>query len=465
MAIVTVLLLLVLSIAPAAGQTTVPPGSEFNPRTPPTPTIPSAPEIVFPVQPPTAARPVQLFEFHPLLGLSEEYSDNFNRSVRNHEDNFRSMVSPGMNVRLDAGYLTGQATYVFSGLHDSSSDELGYFNAFAGQLSWEATPRLRLSASAGVTQNDEPGRADRLGLRLERRRFTAGNGSLSADWEIASPITASPYYRASYFNEDRGAETLTHIFGGNVATSIARINTVTLGYEYLTSETSNARGARDAFGVSGHQLTASLSRDLSERSTAGISGNYAWRTQDAKAPDAEINFTRWNGSVFANYAIPNTIAIRASVGVSQLSSDSFNGDPVVSTASSLSYWFGQAVATITVERGFSETFAEGQNQGVVKTTGASGSLVYPFTPSLGGHAGVSYHENEFTGIGGTPTATGGNSSSTRTDKVLSAGVGVSYQILRWLGSSLDYTYSRTDSSDVDGHIIENSVRLSLNFAF
>ena len=120
--------------AQTTGTTTPPSAADFNLRTPPAPTIPSRPEIVFPVPPPPAARPVQLFEFHPLAGVSEEYTDNFNRTVRNRTENFRTSVSPGMSVQMDAGMLTGLATYTISGFHDSSIDELGYFNVFAGRL-------------------------------------------------------------------------------------------------------------------------------------------------------------------------------------------------------------------------------------------------------------------------------------------------------------------------------------------
>lgn len=464
MVAVFVLLSLLLVPGLAAAQTTSPPGSQFNPRTPPSATIPSAPDIVFPVPPPAASRPVQLFEFHPLIGVSEEYTDNFNRSVRNREENFRSMLSPGMNARLDAGFLTGQATYTFSGFHDTAVDELGYFNAFAGRLAWEATPRFRLSAAGAVNQSDAPGQADRLGLRLDRRKFTSGNGSLGADWAIGD-VTASPYYRPSYFTEEDGADTLTHAFGANVSTTIARIHTVTIGYEYLTSETSSTGAHGSASETLGHQFSGSFSRDLSERATAGISGSYALRTHDLKAPGGQTDFTRWNTAVFANYAVPNTIAIRANVGVSQLSTDTSDGDLILTTSSSLVYWFGQAVFTITAERGFSESFSGAQNQGVVRTTGAGGSIAYPFTPRLSSQVNIAYRENEFTGTGGSPTTTGVNSSSTRTDKVLSAGIGLSFQILRWLGTSLDYSYSTTDSSDVDGDIVENRARLSLNFVF
>src|SRR5438445_2396866 len=399
------LLLLLLAPAVAVGQTTTTPDSEFNLRTPPPQTIPSAPRTEFPVPVPAARRPVQLFDFHPLIGVSEEYTDNFNRTVTNRQDNFRSMLSPGMNVLMDAGFLTGQATYTISGFYDTAVDEPGYFNRFAGRLSWEATPRLKLNVRGLVSQNDEPSQADSLGLRQERRKFTTSNASLGADWNVSGNVTASPYYRFINFSDESGLQTTTQSVGTNVSTSIYQIHTLTVGYEYLTSTTLHATpgtGIGDS-DLHGHQFRASFSRDISQRMTAGISGGYGFRTGDERGPDAETNFRLWNVSLFDNYVLPNRIEIRVNIGVSKLSSES---DPIVSTSSSLSYWFGEAVATVAVVSGLSETFAGGLNQGVVKTTGATGSFTYPFTPSFRGLARVAYHQNEFTGIGVAATTTG-----------------------------------------------------------
>ena len=201
------------------------------------------------------------------------------------------------------------------------------------------------------------------------------------------------------------------------------------------------------------------------RTTAGISGSYALRTQDLRLPDADTDFTLWNASVFMNYAVTGTVLLRANVGVSELSDERRTRDPIVTTNSSLSYWFGPAVATIAVERGYVETFLGGENQGVVLTTGGRAALSYAFTPLLNLTGNIGYHENEFTGIGGTPTPVAGNRSPTRTDKVLNGGLRLSYQIVRWLGAALDYSYSRTDSSDVRGDVVENRVKLSLNGTF
>src|SRR5438309_5171281 len=287
--VLLLLLLLLLAPAVAVGQTTTTPDSEFTLRTPPLQTIPSAPRTEFPVPVPAARRPVQLFDFHPLIGVSEEYTDNFNRTVTNRQDNFRSMLSPGMNVLMDAGFLTGEATYTISGFYDTAVDEPGYFNTFAGRLSWEATPRLKLNVGAGLTQSDEPSQADSLGLRQVRLKFISSNASLGADWSVSGNVTASPYYRFLNFSDESGPQTTTQFVGTNVSTSIYQIHTLTVGYEYLESTTSNATTGTSTgdSDIHGHQFSASFSRDISQRMTAGISGGYAFRTQDVRGPDAE----------------------------------------------------------------------------------------------------------------------------------------------------------------------------------
>src|SRR5207245_982790 len=209
--------------------------------------------------------------------------------------------------------------------------------------------RLKLNLAGGVSQNDEPSQADSLGLRQERRKFTTSNASLGADWSVIGNVTASPYYRFLHFDDESGPQTTTQFAGGNISTSIYQIHTLTVGYEYVMSTTL-------------HATTGASDSDLH---------GYAFRTLDARGPDAETNFQLWNVSLFDNYALPKLIEFRLSIGVSKLSTER---DPFVSTSSSLAYWFGQAVATVAVVRGLSETFDGGQNQGVVKTTGATGSL-------------------------------------------------------------------------------------------
>ncbi len=447
-----------VAAAQSPGPVTLP---VVTPRTPPPSSIPSAPAVVLPTPTPSTVGPVQTFILRPTVAFSEEYTDNFNRTESGLVSNLRSTIAPGLLVLIDRGFLTGQATYSLSVFHDSSDDAVGYFNTFAGRLSWEATPRIRIDAAYALSQSDEPERADRLNLRQERQRFTLNTFSLDVIYALAV-IEVRPHYRLSHFSS-REETTISHTLGVGSSLALDKIHTLTAGYDYLTTETSGERrvvaSARGNSSTKGHEVTASISRDLSARATAGLSGSYAARRQTT--PDRQSDFTRWNLSVFNNYVLPEKIIMRGNIGVSQLNGDQSSGRPLLTSVSSLSYWFGPALATVTVERGFSETFGEGENFGVVETSGISASLTYPFTPSVRGSADVSYRENKFTGEGDS----GRSGRAGTEDTTISGTVSLSVQLLRWLGSTLQYAYTDTSSSEADQSFTENRILLRFNAAF
>jgi hypothetical protein len=452
-----------VAAAQIPGPMTPPPVTPpmVSPRTPPPSSIPSAPVVVLP--PPTVSTvgPVQTFILRPTIAFSEEYTDNFNRTESGLVSNLRSTIAPGLLVLIDRGFLTGQATYSLSVFHDSSEDAIGYFNNFAGRLSWEATPRIRIDAAYGLSQSDEPGRADRLNLRQERQRFTVNTFSLDATYAL-TVIEVRPHYRLSHFSS-REETNISHTLGVGSSLALDKIHTLAAGYDYLTTETSGERtvvaSARGNSSTKGHEVTASISRDLSARASAGLSGSYAARRQTT--PDRQSDFTRWSLSIFNNYTLPDKIIMRGNIGVSQLDGAQSSGKPQLTSFSSLSYWFGPALATVTVERGFSETFGEGENFGVVETSGVSASLSYPFTPLVRGLVDVSYRENKFSGEGDS-----GRSARAGTEETTLGGtVSLSVQLLRWLSSTLEYVYTDTSSSGADRSFTENRVRLLFNAAF
>jgi hypothetical protein len=199
--------------------------------------------------------------------------------------------------------------------------------------------------------------------------------------------------------------------------------------------------------------------------SAGITGTYAVRNQEqTNARDSD--FQRWNVSFFSNYVVPGTIVVLSNIGVAQLLGDASNSKPLVTSFSALTYWFGPATLSATLERGFSETFgtaAAGASAGVVETLGASASLSYRFTPLLTATIGGSYRENKTTGV-----AIG--QSQTSSDETTTTGTAaVSYQLFRWLLTTLDYAHTQVDANDNNGTgsrgYKENRIRLSITALF
>jgi len=464
------LLFALLTVAPDAAtaqfQDAVTP-PVVTPHTPPSSRIRSAPDVALPAAPDPTLRPIQTFTIRPSVVFSEEYTDNFNRSEDRKISNLRSTIGPGFFVFVDRGSLTGQAGYTLSVHHDTSEEGIGYFNSFIGRLSWEATPRLRINAGYVLSQSDEPEQADRLNLRQGRGEFTGNTFSLDAIYGLGT-VEIRPHYRLSHFSSSEDT-TISHTLGIDSALALDAIHTLKAGYNYLQSETSRERaiavlGQSDSSKVTGHEVNASVMRDLTVRATAGLSGAFAARQQTT--PLRQSDFTRWNLSLFNSFSLPERLEMRSSIGVSQLNGNFSSGDPLLTTFSSLSYWFGPAVARLLIERGFAETFGEGENFGVVETTGVSASLAYPFTPLVRGSLGASYRENKFTGEGEPDIgASAGSGRAGREETTLGGTVSLSVQLLRWLGSSLEYAYTDVSSTDRGRTYTENRIRLRLNAAF
>ena len=464
-----VVVLLLLLPGAAAGQIRVTPDPRIidpnpeaitRPRNPPTATIPSLPVTRVPFPSAGVDREVRTFQIRPTVSLIEEYSDNFDRSSSGSAtSNLRSSLSPGVNVLLDRGVLVAIGAYRFVASHDTSTDDIRYDHTLDGRLIWEPTSRLRLTVTQVFTQSDEPEQADRLDLNVGRREFTRNSTTIDVDYALGL-IDTRWYYRLSLFDAtDR--KTTAHTLGGSATQPIGQIHALTLGYEYLTTETTvdavNVGSlVQNDTKLTGHQITASFSRDLRIDMTAGLTGQVAYREQTTGGVTSDFN--RWNISFFSNYFLPQTIVLRSSLGVGQISSPSQGrtSDLTFQSNTNLSYFFGPAVVNVTLERGFSETFAEGENFGVVETSGYLVSLGYTFSPLLHGLVRAGYRENKFLGGGGASTA--------QKSETFTAGASLNYQVLQWLTARFDYVYSK-QTSEPDFSSSENRVRLTLNASF
>ena len=433
---------------------------DLSPDTPPPATVPAGPRVLLPAPTPPGLRPRGLLHFRPTLGVSEEYSDNFRRSEDNPESNFRSRVSPGLQVFVDSATLTGSAGYTLSAAYDTlRAGEPSLQHTLAAALAWQATPRFRLTFSEAFVHHDDPDVADSLEINQDRRDFTSNRTSLVGAYAF-DLTSVQPSYRYSHFSRASGTTSDAHRLGTLVSRELGRSNRASIGYEYLSSETtssSNVGGSPDrTTRVTGHQLTGSLSREFTSRTTAGISTVYAIRDQERSA-GADSSFSRWSASLFNNYVLPQRLSLRSSLGVAVLDRDGRTGQPQLTSTTSVSYWSGPATFTLDIERGFSETFGETDDAGVVQTTGIRAALSYEFSPLLSGRLFGAYREVEFTGAGTTDTSRRGDQT------VYSIGVALTWEIANWLTAGLDAQHRRTDSSTRSFN--ENRIRASLNAAF
>ena len=437
-------------------------------------TVPSAPVRVLPSV--GAGLPLgPTFQIQPTISVTGEYTDNFGLTERNKESNFRSTVSPGLLLGINTPVTQGLISYTFSPAYDTATEDFSYFHSLLGQVVWQANPRWRLTLADTLTRSDQPGDADRLGLRQERRTFTSNILSLDSDYLIGRVQTRQSY-RLSTFFDDLSGDTVSHVLATSAVLPILRVNSVSAGYEYLISDSepgsdfdSSTPGGplivgESDFSVRGHQFTAGASRELSRFSTVGLRGTYALRTATSDTDTDEDDFRIWSVSLFTAYALPGGLTVDGSLGMTGLTSSGESVGPNFSSSTSISYQFTRALVGVAFDSGFSETFSAGQNFGVVETQGVTGYLSYLFTPSVTGRVSGTYRRNEPTGFG--------NQSAVSVDTTTWQGTaGLTWRIQRRLSLELTYSYVDQDGGDrgfdsgADGSYTENRVQAAFRVVY
>jgi hypothetical protein len=453
--------------------------SEAPPVTvPPPPTVPSVATPVFVPPKEPGAPPTATFSLHPSVTVYEEYSDNFRLSSAKKQENYRSALAPGAALDINSAFTTGRIAYTLTGAYDTSND-LSLFHSLLGSIIWRATPQLTLTVSDALSRSDVPEQADQLTLRRQRVTFTANTLFAGSEYHIGRIVTTESY-RLSTFSDQAGADTTSHVLAATIGTSFYQATSVTAGYTYLTSNTSSTPGGAT---ITGHTVTATIARPLSARASAGVTGSYSIRTSSGPGAAAlssrafspgTFGSAAFGSGAFGDYNIWNVTAFNAytsgplllngSLGFSRLTTGSRSFDSV-STQSTLSYRFTQAVATVAFDSGFSETFAQGQNFGVIQTRGVTASLSYRLTPLLTSQVAGFYRQNEGTGvIGGQSGLRSDSWGSTLT---------MTLQVSTTVNFLLDYRHTEAINSSLAAFgqtsgstgYAENRIRLSLNATF
>ena len=382
----------------------------------------------------------KLFEYYINPSLTESWTDNFNFNTQHKQENYRTTLGLGGTVLVNGPTTKASVSSNVGFAHDTAvkSRDWTVFPTISAALTQIVSPRLTLTATDSYTRNDEPSQADTFGLNRQRQTFSSNSFGLSANWLI--DIFATQFYYRNTFFSSGNSDTVATTFGANASAPIGALTTGRVGYEYSTSSTtgnntsSNTNnstiGAANSGNTSSQTLYGSLSRQVGQFSSAGISSSYTMQEQD--------NARIWNVSFFSTYGLPSGLSMSSSIGYSLLTSDTQPTSGGITTNSTLSYRFTRAVVALSAFQDFRQTAIEGQNFGIVKTSGYSGTFLYTFTPFLSGNAQVAYTTNSTTGVG--------NNRSTPDSSTLTAGAGLSWRMLRWLSSTLQYTYTLQSTS-------------------
>lgn len=413
-----------------------------------------------------------MLEFHPTARTSLEFSDNFFQTTSQAKENMRSILGPGFILSLNGARTFGLLSSTVDLVHDTASDsgdEVKVFPSVNLAIRYALTPRFALTLTDTYIRSDEASTADQFGIRQGRQTFDRNTLSLIADWLIDQVATQAYYTNVLFFNENEDEEersagsnqedTITHILGLNASMRFAADYIARAGYEFSYTDTVSGGGNDDGNGTS-HTVFASVARQFGLFTTAGISTSFQYQSDES----TKI----YNASLFGTYGLPTGLSLSASVGYSFLDSNDNDDDNggMISASVTGSYRFARAAISVGVFQDFRQTSQQGQNFGTVETRGYFGSFLYQWTPFINTVVNVNYSEN-------SPTGTG-NVDNSGTQKTLTYGASLNWQILRWLTASLQYTYTKqtgtntfdqSQSSFGNGDYAENRASLSFFATF
>ena len=413
-----------------------------------------APPTFPPLVTPSGQAPAT-FTLHPSIGLTEEYTDNFNLTPRNQVSNFRTLLNLGANLLINGARTQGQISANYAPSYDSSNGEFSGDRSasLAGQVRYEVSPLFHVLVADTLTLSDEPGLADQLSLRQTRQVFFSNLFYANADYRLET-YDLLGYYQLSTFFQDAGANTISNTVGGSVTKSFLRTNFASIGYEFLQSDTSD--GGDD---ITQNQVNATVSRQLNEFTSAGLTGSYTLATvSNERNLNSLSDFTLTSVSVFANYAVPGIWTVNASIGYSYFDPDRGKTHSTPTTSTTISYQLARATLTLAVDAGYSETYQTGQNFGVIPTWGVRGSVSYPLTSLITGSIAGFYRQNRF--ILGMSTG-----ELPHTEDVWGGTVSVSIPLRQRFSLVLQYGYTSWTSTLPNQDYTENRASASLAATF
>lgn len=374
----------------------------------------------------------------PGVTLSEEYTDNFFLTERAKVENFRTRLTGSLSLLLNYPNTQGSLSGSVSGVYDTAADEEHYalFPSFTGTLTHSFSPRLKLTVSDTYIRDDDPtlsnpSNPNEASLRGERNAFSANTFSISLSWLI-DIIQTQVYYRNSLFFDDE--HTMSHIFGANASMPVGARNTVSVGYEFTTRDTTG-----DSSGQTmGHRIYGSFSRQLDTFTSAGVSTSLSLIDSDTDSSRIA------NISLFAAHGVPGGFSVSGSVGVSIFDSDDSSSSlrPAFSANINASYRFAYATISAGYFQDFHQTADEGEDFGIVFSRTAYVSFSYAITPFVNASVRGQYSYSE---------AVDGGGSGIAPQTTYTAGANVSWRILTWLSLSGSYRWIKRDV-DNNGNI-------------
>jgi hypothetical protein len=429
----------------------------------------SAPAVAqAPATPPPVADDPRTFRLSGAVQIETEYNDNFNRTERDPQAEFRERLNAPVQFRFAHGGSRAEFVYTPSLVHSSLTEEIQLFHLLAANASIPLTERFTLLATENFRRTDEPAVTDPRGTQRGRTtllentvgsslRYERDTWSLTPRYTYtlirtqATGATTAGATAAGTTTEDGTTDDASdiHTLGADGTLSILERNRLAATYELTLARFSTSNP------FDGHTGRATFSRELTPRMTALAVGSLAYRDvkggRDYTISRADVGLRRELTALY-------TVEVRLGYAVLDVAGQRPTGEFAYSFTGT---YTGQTFrVTSTSAQSFQETFLEAQNAGVARTRESSAEIAWDLSDRLTLALRGRMAENRFEQAG---TATGGGTQE-RKDVQLGGGIDAALRLTRLLTLTAGYSHTRVDSNLRGLDYQNNLVRVGLSLA-
>lgn len=385
---------------------------------------------------------IAVIDITPEFTASEEYTDNLNLTNDNEEHEFITLLSPGATIDFRGRSANLALSY---------NPTYAIYSRFSENNAWRHNADLEGNIALGrrtdltVTDTflltEDPASETDTTVRRDRQTYYTNTADISFTHQFGPRDSFHLGYRYGLLeNEDD-------------AISDTQEHTPYLGLEYwilpnslgLLAEGAYTRGQVEndedfgtLFGLL--RLNKQMTRHfIGFIQYTHIQQNYDGDTEDYQVYNPAIGFT-YEGAEDTTITLALGYYIR-----DREESDTEGGLSVVGDISKT--WSERRTSlNLTASSGYLESQLSAEQLGFTFFATGNGRLAHQFTRSLSGDLFASHSRNEYL-----------DTDDDRIDNLTRGGAGMDWQLISWLGTRLEYTYSTLRSTVAENEYNENRV--------
>lgn len=388
------------------------------------------------------------------LSLSQEYNDNLYLDPDHEEDDFITIITPGIQSSLNwqrselsCAYDIGYSKYNAHSENDSfrHRGDIGWW--------WDIFQNTRLSINdTYIKSEDIADLPDQETDTNRREGYYSNNSRLNLTQRFGENRHFSVGYAYNFINykdaesEDNQSHNASFdsTFYLNPHTGFQTHVTYTKGLYEVTSDFDETNGS------------LRLIHDVSRRVQINVAYDHSimnWEEDQG----ADHNYQIYNPSAGIRYSFGDDGETAVNVGyfVQDIDSQQNENGLTVNGNVGRSWRFRQGNIQLTGNSGYENSQLNSDNLGFNVFYGAEFLLNYQIERNVSSTLHASYRHNDY--VNSSPD------DSDRADKIIASGCSLNWQFLRWLTIRFDYNFRKLDSNRDENDYIENRVLVSLNF--